>query len=326
MSERVSESTENDAGALADGLFDRYALPKVAFAVILAASFAGTALSVRLTVGWWVELTVLKWAYFVALGLLAGGLLWKHAFVRPGDVEAASEYCGRMYDRFDRIALGATAVLVVSAVPVLGSYAARGVGTGLLTLLGASVAGVAVVGGYGALRASPASRTHRSVAGFAALGFALSVVLTTGVAEVAARGGDATSTAVRILHLLAFAAWIGGAAWNIFVAVPSGQERPSIAVVRVAGEQLERFRWAVRGIIPALLVTGIAQAVLALGTEAGAYVRSLAGLLVVVKLGFVVLLFGIFLACPMWRACSPIDGVCDLQNLDGGSDTEVSDR
>jgi len=48
-------------------------------------------------------------------------------------------------------------------------------------------------------------------------------------------------------------------------------------------------------------------------------VTSTIGLAILAKLGFVALLFVIFKTCPMWRACSPIDGVCDLEDLDRGS-------
>jgi putative copper resistance protein D len=90
-------------------------------------------------------------------------------------------------------------------------------------------------------------------------------------------------------------------------------------VVRAAGEQLERFRWAVRFVIPTVLLTGLYQAVDALGVGAAAYVESLLGLAVLGKLAVVGVLFVIFKLCPMWRACSPIDGVCDLAAAEDSS-------
>jgi len=118
-----------------------------------------------------------------------------------------------------------------------------------------------------------------------------------------------------MLHLLAFAVWIGGAVWNIFVAVPSGQERPRVDVVAAAAEQLERFRWAVRFVIPTVFFTGVYQAVDAIGLNALVYVTSTIGLAVLARAAFIGILVVIFKLCPMWRACSPIEGVCDLEEL-----------
>lgn len=127
---------------------------------------------------------------------------------------------------------------------------------------------------------------------------------------------------VRVLHLLAFAVWIGGAVWNIFVAVPTGQKRPTVRVVRAAGEQLERFRWAVRVIIPTLFLTGLYQAVDGLGTNGSTYLGTAIGVAVLAKVGFIGLLVVIFTLCPMWRACSPIEGVCELEDLGGADSAE----
>ncbi|ACV49376.1 hypothetical protein [Halomicrobium mukohataei] len=133
------------------------------------------------------------------------------------------------------------------------------------------------------------------------------------------RGLDPVAAGVRILHLTAFAVWVGGAVWNIFVAVPTGQKRPTIGVVRAAGQQLERFRWAVRFIVPTLLVTGLFQAVDSLGTAVTSYLGSGVGVAVLAKVGCIGLLVVMFKLCPMWRACSPIEGVCELDGL-GESD------
>jgi len=83
------------------------------------------------------------------------------------------------------------------------------------------------------------------------------LVVITALAKVASRGFDPVAGLIRVLHLLTFAVWVGGAVWNIFVAVPTGQVRPTIAVVRAASQQLERFCWAVRFIIPTILLTGV---------------------------------------------------------------------
>ncbi|WP_135820758.1 hypothetical protein [Halostella litorea] len=305
-------------GAVADDLFDRYLLPKVALTIILVASLVGVGVSVRLSGRWRPLLVVAKWAQFVALGVLAGGLLWKHGFVRPRDVEAdAGEYCERMYGRFDRIAVGAAAVLAAGSAVSLPAYAER-LADPVLAGLGVALAATAALVVADAARERPAAASFRSPLGLAALAAALAAVGATATAEVALTAGPPAAVAVRSLHLLAFAAWIGGAVWNIFIAVPTGQANPTTAVVGAAGQQLERFRWVVRFVFPTILLTGLYQAVDALGASLGTYLGSPVGLAVLAKVGAVGTLFVVFKLCPMWRACSPIEGVCDIADGPAG--------
>lgn len=316
----MAGSAKPAVGSVADELFDKYLLPKLALTIILAASLAGTAVSVGLTGRWAGFLIAAKWGYFVALGVLTGGLVWQHGFVRPADLATGAErYCERMYRRFDRIGLAAAGVLAATGLVVLARY--RGaVGELLVGVVVVSVLGLVALIPVTAAWTRPADARFRHPAGLLAVALALLAVASTALAEVALGGGDLTEALVRVLHLGAFALWLGGAVWNIFVAVPTGQRQPTVPVIRAAGQQLERFRWAVRLIIPTLLLTGGYQAVAALGYRPATYVGSGIGLLVLAKLGFVVLLVGIFLTCPMWRACSPIDGVCDLAELDSTAD------
>ncbi|GAA0662946.1 hypothetical protein [Natronoarchaeum mannanilyticum] len=320
----MPDPSSHASPAVADDLFDKYALPKVALTVILAASLVGTWTTGRIAAQSPV-VTLAKWAYLVALGVLAGGLVWKHLFVCPDDLASgAEEYCAAMYARFDRIAGGVVAVLALSGLVVLADYVST-IGVGPLVVgLGGLLAALLGVTGVAAIRSTPVDEQFRSPAGLFALGLAAAVVCATALAEVGLRGLGPLVAGVRMLHLLAFAGWIGGAVWNIFVAVPSGQSRPTVPVARAAGEQLERFRRVVRLIIPTLFLTGAYQAVDALGTDLGSYLGSLVGLAVVAKIGFVAVLIGIFLLCPMWRACSPIDGVCDLEELGGGERSTAS--
>jgi len=326
----MPESQTQTATERTDALFDRYTLPKIALVVILIASLIGTWVSTTLSGTTAMTLAVAKWAYFVALGILTGGFVWKHLFVRPVDLgDEAADYCSEMYDRFDRIATGAIAVLVVGGTAVFWEYlGAFGLTTGVLGYAALVIAWLAFV--VVATRRSNAIECQfRSAVGLAALSFALAVVIATAIADVAMRGLSPIAAGVRILHLLAFAVWIGGAVWNIFVAVPTGQKRPTVHVVQAAGEQLERFRWAVRFIIPTLFLTGLYQAVDVFGTTVTLYLGSVVGLAVLAKVGFMGLLVVIFKLCPMWRACSPIEGVCELDDLsrdsageDGSTDHE----
>jgi uncharacterized membrane protein len=307
-----------------DPLFDRYTLPKVALATILAASLVGAWVSTTLSGVPSLAFAVAKWSYFVSLGVLTGGLVWKHGFVRPADLATDSaDYCAAMYDRFDRIAAGAVVVLAVGSAAVVWEYARAFDGAAVLgygTLAALTVALTAATVREGG---SVDSR-FRSGRGVAALTGTLALVVATAGAEVAVRGFEPVAAGVRVLHLLAFAVWLGGAVWNIFVAVPSGQQRPTVGVVRAAGEQLERFRWAVRLIIPTLFLTGLYQAVDVLGTNVEWYFGTAVGVAVLAKVGFVALLVVIFKLCPMWRACSPIEGVCELDDLGGNGTDNVS--
>ncbi|WP_367176225.1 hypothetical protein [Haloarcula rubripromontorii] len=310
-----------------DDLFDRYTLPKIALAVILAASLIGTWVTVTFAGGTVFD-AVAKWAYFVALGVLTGGLLWKHTFVRPADLSTeADAYCAEMYDRFERIAAGALAVLAISGSVVFAEYVGR-ISTDLVFSFGMGVLALVALGVMIIWRNGSVTDQFRHPLGLLALGVALALVAITALAEVALRGFDPVAGLVRILHLLAFAVWVGGAVWNIFVAVPTGQKRPTVAVVRAAGQQLERFRWAVRFVIPTILLTGVYQAVDALGTTLTGYLGTIVGLAILAKVGFIGLLVVIFKLCPMWRACSPIEGVCELEDLGGSvpADTEPGNR
>jgi len=329
----MADSQTESVADPTDDLFDRYTLPKIALTVILAASLIGTWVTATLAGGTGFG-AIAKWAYFVAVGVLTGGLLWKHAFVRPADLSTeADAYCAEMYDRFDRIAAGALAVLAISGSGVFAAYVSR-LSTALVVSFGVGFLALVALGVAVTWRNGRVTDQFRHPLGLLALGVAVTLVAITALAEVALRGFDPVAGLVRVLHLLAFAVWVGGAVWNIFVAVPTGRNRPTVAVVRAAGQQLERFRWTVRFIIPVIFLTGGYQAVDAFGTTLTGYLGTTVGLAVLAKVGFIGLLVVIFKLCPMWRACSPIEGVCELEDLgdsthtgtdpgDRGSDAEV---
>ncbi|MFB6152630.1 MAG: hypothetical protein ABEJ27_00110 [Halodesulfurarchaeum sp.] len=322
----MPEPETQTPGEQRNQLFDRYLLPKVALTVILVASLLGTWVSTTLSGTTTLFLIGAKWVYFVGVGVLTGGFVWKHLFVRPADLGAdAADYCAAMYDRFDRIATAAIAVVGISGTAVVWTYFDTfGPTTGLLgyvvlVLLWLAVAGIAT------RRTTTVTHQFRSPIGAASLVLAIAVLIATAITEVGLRGLGPMAAAVRVLHLLTFAVWIGGAVWNIFVAVPTGQHRPTVPVVRAAGQQLERFRWAVRFIIPTLLLTGLYQAGDAIGTTVTPYLGSTIGLVVLAKIASIGVLVGIFKLCPMWRACSPIDGVCDLTDLQTGPQSGEAD-
>jgi putative copper resistance protein D len=122
---------------------------------------------------------------------------------------------------------------------------------------------------------------------------------------------------VRWLHLAAFGLWFGGAVWNIFITVPAARSTLSLPVVVAASQQLERFRIAVRIILPTLIITGAIQAYRYVGFNIYTLTASPIGWLILTKLLLIGVLIVVFLTCPMWRACSPISGMCKLDDLYG---------
>jgi putative copper resistance protein D len=120
---------------------------------------------------------------------------------------------------------------------------------------------------------------------------------------------------VRTIHLAAFGMWFGGAVWNVFITVPAARNIVSLPVVIAASQQLERFRIAVRIILPTLIITGLIQAYAYVGFSLRALTAPTFGLLILTKLILVMILIGVFITCPMWRACSPISGMCKIDDL-----------
>jgi len=80
-------------------------------------------------------------------------------------------------------------------------------------------------------------------------------------------------------------------------------------------KQLHRFRWVVRFALLTVIITGLVQS--------DAY-RSLPwdwwigfpGVLIPVKVVLIVALVVIFITCPLYRQCSPVVGVCRVEDLE----------
>ena len=129
------------------------------------------------------------------------------------------------------------------------------------------------------------------------------------------QNGQAWPLLVRTIHLAAFGMWFGGAVWNIFITVPAARNIVSLPVVLAASQQLERFRISVRIILPTLIITGLIQAYPYVGLDPQALVATTFGRLILTKMILIVVLVGVFITCPMWRACSPISGMCKIDDL-----------
>ena len=304
------------------GLLDRYVLPKVALAVISVASLVGVYLTMTThgaPLGW----VVVRWVHLAALGILAGGAMWWGVFLKRSkdedsqDAAQTTRFALAQQQRFRAISGGAL-LLVLLTAPHLFWFGrlAQQTGERTLWLSNVIVLGVVLLA-YGWRQFQPLTETRafdRTPIRLLWSGLLL-VLLLTGLLDARLTFPTQPSAwLLRPIHLIAFALWIGGAVWNIFVAVPAGQKSPTIPVVIAAAEQLERFRWAVRVILPTLLVTGLLQALPYTGLSPAALLTPF-GLLILFKIALVFGLIVIFITCPLWRACSPIRGMCDLAEL-----------
>lgn len=314
------------------GLLNKYALPKVAMVVIATAAAVGTMLSTVVGGDLGYLQAGARYVLLMGTGTAAGGLLWAWQVVAPaarlvGGPDCVA-YAARQRARFrsiERWAWLAAALGWGVLAPVY--WAVRGpAGTPERTALAVSAAallvwGLHVASGWSAARRDARGEVPPRDTGEAARASARALVaaglLLWSVAFLQVwhdSPGDWQVLLWRVLHLSAFAAWFGGAVWNVEVAVRAARERLSVPVVIMANAQLERFRRIVRVALPLIVATGLLQVWDDMGLTRWA-VEGPFGHLVLVKLGLIALLVAIFNTCPMWHACSPIAGMCDLEDL-----------
>lgn len=280
-------------------------LPKMAFLLISIASLLGVLFTGRVH-GLEGFALVWRWTAFWSLALPTGMLAWRLFYLRRREEGLDPERVEALHDSLlDRVRLlgrylapllvaGATAPLVVGYLaPSESSF----------LLLGGLALAVLV------------TRAHVSRAA-AWAGLALGAGLL-GVWSWADSAGSGYLTVVRTAHLWAFAAWLGGALFNLGAAVPAGRRHPNLDAVVAGARQLERFRWVVRTSLPTIVLTGLWMA-LRYGGVLSPFWRDGIGLLVPLKLGLIAALVVIFITCPLYRACSPVRGVCDLDDLREG--------
>lgn len=305
----------------AAGLINRYLLPKVALGIISVAALVGTYLTMT-THGAGPAQAPVRWLFLVALGTLAGGTMWWGFFLRPpqeaGERAAVAAFAAASVRRFRRIG-GAALVAVALTAPHLAwlyDWAVRA-GETPLWLAGLSALVLAWLSTAWLLwRSREGDVFRRWPVRWSWAWLALALVLTALLDARLTFPHRPSAWVLRPLHLLAFGLWFGGAVWNIFIAVPAARETLALPVVVAAAQHLERFRRTVRVILPTLLITGLLQALPYTGFNLHALLFSSFGQLILLKLGLIVALVGIFITCPMWRACSPIRGLCDLEDLE----------
>ena len=217
------------------GLLTKYALTKVAMVVIATAAAVGTVLSTVVGGNLGYLQAGATYLLLMGTGTAAGGLLWAWQVVAPAallvggpDCEA---YAARQRARFRRIErwawLGAASGWGVLA-PIY--WAVRGpAGTAERTALALSAAtllawGLCVASGWSAARRDARVKV-RPRDGGEATGAAVRALVAVGLLLWSVAflqvwhdsPGDWQMLLWRILHLSAFAAWFGGALWNVLV-------------------------------------------------------------------------------------------------------------
>lgn len=277
-------------------------LPKVAFVAITLASLAGAWFTGSL-LGVTGGLLWLRWLALWVTALTLGFVAWPLFYLRRsepdldgGEVAALVDTALRRARPWERRLAGALAL--TAPVPLFLGY--LGAATSWpLTLSMLAAAGVLGMGKW--------HERGRSVV----FGFSVLALVLWGSGSV----GGGVDALIRVLHLLAFGLWIGGALWNLAVAIGSGREHPVVDAVVAGARQLQRFRWVARFSLPTIIVTGLIQA----GVYRSAALEwwlSFPGVLIPTKVGLIVILVVIFITCPLYRQCSPVIGVCRVEDLE----------
>lgn len=275
-------------------------LPKIAFVLIGLASLLGTALSNRglgVPLVWLVPRWLALWAAAASVGFLA----WRVGYLRDEGVDGLVGYHADLRRRARIIGriVGPLVVVTVPTVTAAGYLERRGSIRASLLLAAVVLAGLLFAG------------IDRRSRAWGALVAAAGLTLTWAVADA----GTGLAAVWRALHLVAFGLWMGGAAWNLAVAIPVGTRHPTVDAVISGARQLQRFRRVARVALPTIVVTGIAMALPHLSSVAG-LAGTTTGRFISAKVGLVLVLVAIFITCPLFRQCSPVAGVCDLDELD----------
>lgn len=283
-------------------------LPRAAFTLITLASlggalFTGTGLGVS---GFGLAA---RWFGLWTMGLAGGFLVWRLIYLRRSETEvgrgAVTTLNTDLLDRATAVGrIVAVLVALGAASPFAAGYLANRTSLRLALVALALVLAAALAVGV----------RNRAAA------------LVAAVATVALIGGWALADVgadwhgwVRVAHLTAFSLWLGGALWNITVAMPVGRRHADVDSVIVGARQLDRFRWVVRFALPTIIITGLvmADAYRSLPLH---WWMSYPGVLIPAKVLTIVALIVIFITCPLFRQCSPVQGVCNIEDLKTGED------
>jgi hypothetical protein len=279
-------------------------LPKVAFTLITLASLGGatfTGLGMGLST---FEIAV-RWLTLWSLALAGGFLAWRLFYLRSAESEVDQSRLAALtrtaFEQADKVAR------VVGVIVLAGGFGALVVPT--LTqdqaLRWSMVAGSLALGLL-LLNGISDKRTA-----WPAVAICTALLLTWAWVDV----GGGWQVSIRALHLVAFTLWLGGALWNIAVAMPAGRQHANVDAVLAGARQLDRFRWVVRFALPTIIITGIIMASNFSAAPFSFWV-TWPGVLIPLKVLAIIALVVVFITCPLFRHCSPVQGVCDINDLD----------
>ena len=304
-------------------LLDKYVLPKVALTIITLSSLVGVGLTMTLHNAGDPLSIVTRWLHLFTLGILAGGYMWKGALARPAAeperkparANEVKAFASAQFYRFRRVAAVALPIFAITAVYDLIRFSQLGAGwpIWLDAMLLAIIVMLTLYELY--IRRPGEPFAEQPMANLLMVLLVVHTLFQATYDVTLSQGGAFWPLIVRWAHLAAFGLWLGGAFWNIFIAVPAARQTLTVQVVVAAGRQLERFRVVVRIFLPTLIITGFIQAYRYVGLSPEALFFSPIGRVILLKIGLVLALVGVFLTCPLWRACSPISGMCKLDEL-----------
>jgi len=279
-------------------------LPKVAFTLITLASLGGATFT-GLGLGLGPFAIGLRWFTLWSLALAGGFLVWRLIYLRVKEAEVDQP---RLDALLDTVFAQADRVARVTGVIVLaGSFGALVIPT----LTQQPVLRWALVAGSAAVGLLLLNGIHDQRTAWPAALITAGLLL--GWAWVDVGGGWQVS--IRMLHLTAFTLWLGGALWNIAVAMPAGRQHANVDAVLAGARQLDRFRWVVRFALPTIIITGILMASNFAAAPLSFWV-TWPGVLIPLKVLAIIALVVVFITCPLFRHCSPVQGVCDINDLD----------
>lgn len=282
-------------------------LPKVAFLLISVASLAG-AIFTGTNAGLVGLALITRWFALWGLGLAGGFAVWRLFYLRASDIEADQ----RSVDALNRSALvlAKRVSRVIAALTLMGTV-------GLLTtgyLTAEPTMQWLMIALQLTLSAALAVGIDNRNAASIAAASTLALIGAWAWVDTGGYGGDAL---IRLAHLTAFSLWLGGAVWNIWVAMPAGRAHPNFDAVIAGAHQLDRFRWVVRFALPTIIITGLIMA-FAYRTLPVQWWVNFPGILIPAKVAAIIVLVVVFITCPLFRHCSPVQGVCNLDDLGEG--------
>lgn len=278
-------------------------LPKVAFTLITLASMGG-AVFTGLGFGLDAPALGMRWFAMWMLALAGGFLAWRLFYLREHERDLDETTVDRLtitsLRHANRVSRIVGIMLVVAAAGTLSvSYLSYLPGVQYLVLVGTVALGILMIVGV----------KNRAVA-MVALLVAAVLVATWALADA----GTDWHGLIRLAHLTAFSLWLGGALWNIGVAMPAGREHPDVTAVLAGARQLDRFRWVVRFSLPTIIVTGLVMAGVYTMLPIGWWM-SFPGILIPLKVLAIIALVVVFITCPLFRQCSPVQGICNIEDL-----------